>query len=139
MKTLLTISAVTVLLVIIPGPCFALWEIANVSRERAKELGMEVRTNPAGPDDVRVELEFKAEGELKNFSRVDLRISEGGKSLVVAPLQEDRTKPGRVVVSFSAARTRLDTINLWVMVPFPLGGTVYELRVKDFVASEKGR
>jgi hypothetical protein len=58
---------------------------------------------------------------------------------VTAPLREDRSKPGRVVVSFAADRTRLDRIRLWVMVPGAEGGTAYELRVKDFVDSKKGR
>jgi hypothetical protein len=80
-----------------------------------------------------VELEFAAAGQLKGFSRVDLRLNDGGKSLVTAPLQETRPKPGRVAVSFSADRKQLDRIALWVMVPEGLGGTVYEVRVKDFV------
>ena len=71
------IMATSTLLVIAPGPCFALWEIADVSKERAKEMGMDVRSKPAGPADVRVELEFKAEGELKDFSHVDLRFGDG--------------------------------------------------------------
>jgi hypothetical protein len=139
MKTILNISAVAVFLVVAPRACFALWEIAEVSKEQAKEMGMEVRSKGAGPKDVRVELEFKAEGELKNFSHVDLRFSDGEKSLVTAPLKEDRSKPGRIMVSFTADRTLLDKIHLWVMVPAPLGGTVYLLRVKDFVELEKGR
>ena len=138
MKTIFNISAVAVFLVVAPSPCFALWLIAPVSKERAKELSMEVRSNAAGPNDVAVELEFNPEGELKNFSRVDLRVGKGEK-LVVAALKEDRTKPGRVVVSFSADRTRLDELTLWVFVPESLGGTIYEVRVKDFVAPEKGR
>jgi hypothetical protein len=139
MKTMINLSVVAVFLAVAPSPCFALWEIADVSRERAKELGMQVRSEAAGLSDVRVELEFKTEGELKNFSRVDLRISDGGKELVIAPLQEDRSKPGRVVVSFTADRTRLDKMNLWVMVPAPGGGTAYELRVRDFVERKKDR
>src|SRR5438034_3383268 len=133
MKTILNISAVAVFLSLAPSPCFALWEIARVSKERAKEMGMEVRSEAAGPNHVGVELEFKIEGELKNFSRVDLRIGEGDNPPVTAPLREDRSKPGRVVVSFTADRTQLDKLTLWVMVPASLGGTVYDLRVKDFV------
>jgi hypothetical protein len=139
MKTIVNLAAVAVFLVAAPGPCFALWGIAPVSKETAKELGMEVRSQAAGPNDVRVELEFKPEGGLKNFSQVELRVGEGDDSLVTAPLREDRSKPGRVVVSFTADRTRLDKIKLWVMVPEVLGGTVYELRVKDFVEPEKDR
>lgn len=137
MKTSLKVTALAVLLVAAPRTCFALWSIASVSKDQAKELGMEVRAEPAGPDNVRVELEFKIEGALENFSRVDLRVGEGDE-LVVASLQQDRSQPGRVVVSFSAHRTQLDKTMLWVMVPESLGGTAYEVRVKDFVESEKG-
>lgn len=139
MKTILKTSVVAVLLAVAPSPCFALWEIAPVSRERAKELGMEVRSTAAGPDQVRVELEFKPEGKLKDFSSVDLRIGARDKPAVTAPLREDRTKPGRVVVSFIADRTQLDKLTLWVMVPEPLGGTIYDLRVNDFVEPKKDR
>jgi hypothetical protein len=136
MKTAFGIAALAVLLVA-TGPCFALWLIAPVSKERAKELGMEVRSTAAGPNQVRVELEFKAEGLLKNFSRVDLRFGDGDNPPLTAPLQEDRSKPGRVVVSFNADRAYLDKINLWVMVPESDGGSIYHLRVKDFVGLQK--
>lgn len=100
---------------------------------------MEVRSVADGLNHVRVELEFKLERELKDFSRVDLRIGEGSNPPVTAPLREDRSKPGRVVVHFFADRTQLDKLTLWVMVPGGLGGTVYDLRLKDFVEREKGR
>ena len=138
MKTTLNI-AVLAALIVAPSPCFALWEIAPVSRERAKELGMEVRSAAAGPNQVRVELEFKAEGLLKNFSRVDLRFGEGDNPPLTTPLREDRSKQGRVVVSFTADRTQLDKLTLWVMVPESLGGTACQIRIKDFVEPEKGR
>jgi hypothetical protein len=136
MKALFTISAVAIFLTVTPNRCFALWDIETISRERAKELGMEVRSTAAGPKHVRVELEFKAKGELKNVSHVDLRF---GKGEVTAPLREDRSRPGRIVVSFIADRTQLGKLNLWVMVPGSLGGTVYDLRVKDFVELKKDR
>jgi hypothetical protein len=126
-------SAVLAVLLVAPTPCFALWEIEPVSKERAKELGMEVRSTAAGPIRVRVELEFKAEGPLKNFSRVDLRYGEGDNPPLTAPLREDRSNPGCIVVSFDADRAHLDKINLWVMVPESLGGTIYQLGIKDFV------
>jgi hypothetical protein len=137
MKTALSISAVALLLAIAPSRCFALTLIAHVSKAQAKEMGMEVRSKPAGPHDVRVELEFKIAGALKNFSRVDLRIRYGKKSVVTTALREDRSKPGRVKVSFAADRTRLDKISLWVMVPNADGRSAYELRVKDFVELKK--
>jgi hypothetical protein len=139
MKTILNTVVVAVILVVAPSPCFALWGIAPVSKEGAKELGMEVRSEPAGPNHVRVELEFKPEGKLTDFSSVDLRIGEGDNPPVTAPLREDRSKPGRVVVSFTADRAQLEKLTLWVMVPASLGGTIYDLRVKDFVEAKKDR
>jgi hypothetical protein len=147
MKTACSIAVLAVLLAA-PSPCFALWGIAPVSRKGAKELGMEVRSTPDGHNQVWVKLEFKTEGNFKEFgpagkfkdrSRVELRIGELDKPQVTAPLREDRTKPGRVVVSFHADRAHLHKINLWVMVPESLGGTAYVLRVKDFVEPAKGR
>jgi hypothetical protein len=137
MKTAFSLAVLAVLLVA-PGRCFALWGHATVSKETAKGLGMEVRAQVAGLSDVRVELEFKTDGELKGFSRVDFWVGEGGK-LLTAPLREDRSTPGRVVVSLTADRTLLDKITLRVMVPGSLGGMFYEVRVKDFVDLEKLR
>jgi hypothetical protein len=133
MRAIFNISAVAVFLVVAPSPCFALWLIAPVSKERAKELGMQVRTTATGPNHVIVELEFKTEGTFKDFIRVDLRVGEGDNPPVTAALREDRSKPGRVVVSFTAERGHLDKIKLWVMVPGLDGGSIYDLRVKDFV------
>jgi hypothetical protein len=139
MKTIFNISAVAVFLVVAPSPCFALWVIAPVSKEGAKELGMEVRSTAAGPNHVRVELEFKTEDKLKDFSQVELRFDAGDNPTVTAALREDRSKPGRVVVSFTADRGQLDKINLRVRVPEAAGGTIYDLRVKDFVEPKKDR
>ena len=156
MKTILNISAVAIFLVVAPSPCFALWVTASVSKEQAKELGIEVRSSAAGraagPNQVRVELEFKTEGKFEKFSPegkfgshcgVELRIGEGENPLVTAPLREDRSKrgqePGRVVFSFTADRAQLEKLRLWVFAPESDGGTIYDLRVKDFVELKKDR
>ena len=141
MKTILNILALTFLLFASTSRCFAYMQIEEVSKERAKELGMAIRSNAAGPDAVRVELEFESNGVLKSFSRVDLEISDGGKSLVSASLKEDKSKPGRIVVSFATDRSKLDRITLRV-VTMSAGQVVpeitgYELRVKDFVDLDK--
>lgn len=139
MKTISSIAAAAVFLVVAPSTCLALWEIDLVTKERAKELGIEVRSMPAGPSQVRVELEFKLAGELKDFDRVDLRVGQEDNPPVTAPLKEDRSKPGRVVVSFSANHAQVDSLSLWVMVPGSLGGVIHDLRVKDFVEVKKER
>lgn len=137
MKTILSIFAVLAVLVFVPNSCFALWGIAPVTKDVAKQMNMEVRSTEAGPNHVRVELEFKVEGKLEKFSRVDLRIGEGDNPPVTAPLREDRSKKGSVVVSFVADRTQLDKLRMWVMVPGSLGGTIYDVRVTDFVQVKK--
>ena len=134
MKTILNILVLTFLLVAASSPCFADFSIEQVSRERAKALGMEIQAKANGPNAVWVELEFKPEGKLEDFSHVSLEIGEGEKSLVSASLREDRSKPGCVAVNFTADRANLDKIALCVMVDDMIpGGTIYELRVKDFV------
>ena len=150
MKTAFNIAVLAVLLVA-PSPCFALWMIVPVSKEGAKELGMEVRSTAAGPNrpnQVRVELEFKIEGKLKDFipggkfedySGVELRIGEGKNTQVTAPLREDRSKPGRVVVRFTTDRDQFEKLKLCVFVTESDGGTIYQLAVKDFVELKKDR
>ena len=66
---------------------------------------MEVRSTANGPGHVQVELRFKVEGELKNFSHVDLLLRKGDDLVVRAPLHEDRSKPGHVAVAFTANHT----------------------------------
>jgi hypothetical protein len=152
MKTISTIFALAVMLLVSPSPCFALWVHRTVTKDGAKELGMEVRSEPAGPNQVRVELEFKTEGKFEKFSPegkfssycgVELRIGEGEDPLVTAPLREDRSKPrqepGRVLFSFTADRAQLEKLRLRVFAPESDGGTIYDLRVKDFVELKKDR
>ena len=139
MKTILSISTAAVILFAVPSPCFALWESVRVSKETAKQLGMEVRSTTAAPNHLVVELEFKNEGSLKEFSRVDLQFGEGDNPPLTAALREDRSKKGHVVVSFTADRGQLDKITLLVLVPAPLGGAVYEVQLNDFIETKKNR
>jgi len=142
MKTVFSSLAVATLLSVIPSPCFALWDPVTVSKELAKELGMEVKSTAAGPKHVQVKLEFTTEGALKHFSQVDLSLGKGDELAVSASLREDRSKPGRVSVSFTADSAQLDKLTLRVSVPFRdggAGGTLYELRVKDFVEVKRVR
>jgi hypothetical protein len=145
MKTLLNISVLFLLLVAAPSLCFALWSFGPVSKEQAKALGMGIRARTNSATELTVELEIKAEGALKDFSRpdhygrVELQIKEGETTQVSATLKEDRSKPGRVVVSFAADRAQLDKITLRVWVYQGLGGVIHELRVKEFVEIGKIR
>ena len=62
---------------------------------------------------------------------MELRISDGDKSLATAALREDRSRPGRLVVGFSADRALLDNLTVWMIQS--LNGTARVIRLKDFV------
>jgi len=132
MKTLIHLSILTLLSVC--SPCLALIEIADVNKDRARELDMEIRAQPSGPDAARIELEFPTKGELKLFSRVNLEISDGKKLLLsLSLLPEKDAKSGRILVNFTADRTQLDRMSFMVMVGELDGRTGYLIKVKDFV------
>ncbi len=138
MKTSLNLSIVSLLLAFASTPCLALIEIADVNKDRARELDMEIRAQPAGPDAVRIELEFPTKGELKLFSRVNLEISDGKKLLLSSSLlPEKESKPGRILVNFTADRTQLDKISLMVIVGDFDGRTGYLIKVRDFLDLSK--
>jgi hypothetical protein len=140
MKTILNISILTFLLVAASSHCFALMDIADVSKEQAKELGIGIRTNAAGPNEVSVWLEFVPHGVLKNFTRVDLEINAGKKRLVAAPLLASRPTLERVAVHFSADPAYLATSILTIVVVDGERTIIgYRLKVKDFIEHEKSR
>lgn len=150
MKKILNI-AVAVLLVVAPRPCFALWDVLQVSKEQAKEFGLQVSSQATGPTRVSVKLEFKIEGKFKVFSpeskfkdrsSVGLWIGQGENTQVSAELREDRSKAGSVVVGFTVDRAQLEQTQLRMMVPYSdggLGGAQYRIRVKDFVEPNADR
>lgn len=98
------------------SPCLALMTVRSVTVAEAKEWKVEVRAMPAGQEDVRVEVEFPADGEFKGFRRVDFRmIGDDGKMIAVTSLKEEPGKDGRVQVSFATNRQNLGKIAIWVV------------------------
>ncbi len=87
-----------------------------------------------------MELQFEIKGELKHFHSVELQINEGEKQ-VSAALQQDRSKPGHVIVSCSASHASLPKLTFRVLVapPGAPGMDAYDLHVKDFVDLDKLR
>ena len=141
MTTTLQLAAMMMVIVVATSPCFGMMEIEIVTKERAKELGMEIRANAAGPEAVRVWLEFDVKGGLKDYGRVDLEMREGEKLLLSSTLREEKgAAPGRVVVSFAADRTSLEKVTVRVVTQSaPRSMVGHELRVKDFVDLTKVR
>lgn len=140
MKRITALLALTFLLTVATSLCFASMRIVHVSKERARELGMKVRFTGNAPNEVWVELEFKAEGKLKDFDHVSLEIRDGDKFMLgYTPLREKRTDSGSVAVGFMANRAYLDKVTLMVVTGHPMNMTGHELRMKDFVELGKPR
>ena len=118
------------------SPCFAEMVFSILSKEEAKKMGMEVRTTANGPNEVWVELEFKAEGALKSFDHVSLEIRASEKFLLgYSALKEKRTPTSSVTVGFLANRAYLDNVALMIVVGQPMDYSGYELQLKDFIES----
>jgi len=142
MKTIFNISVLAILLAVVPSPCLALDIFGTITtKEQAKQLGMEVRADALGANRVAVELEIKTEGESRFYAqleRVELQISKGATNLVSATLREEQSKPGHVVVRFTADRAQLETITLRVCGS-SRGAVIFELPMKVLVDLEKAR
>jgi hypothetical protein len=138
MRMIFSSSVLAVLLLATPSRCFAEMSIMQVTREKAKDLGIELRAKGNGPNQVWIELEFKPEGKLKDFSHVSLEIRDGPKLLVgYAALKEKDSSSGKVVVTFMADRNYLEKVTLSVVVGRPMDMSGYNLAVKDFVEWDK--
>jgi hypothetical protein len=108
-----------------------------LSKERAKQLKIEVRALPAGPRDVRVELEYPTEAKKGKNIHVDLEVQDGEKSFLSTTLKSYPTKDDRAVVHFTADRNSLGKITLKIFTERGLGGTANHIHMKDFVDLEK--
>src|SRR5690348_14819190 len=106
MKTLLT----SILALLFTTPALAMMSIEEVTPARAKDLGIEIRTTQAGPDGARITIAFEPKGDLKSFLRVDLEMHDAGKLLLASTLQQEKTDPGKVTVSFAVDKSSADKI-----------------------------
>jgi hypothetical protein len=133
-KTMLLIF----LLMVTCRPGLALQLNQDVCRERAKELGVTIRSNTDGENGVKVWLEFVPAGALKNFSHVDLEIDADGKRLVSAPLLTSGPTAEKVSVHFSADPAYLATSVLTIVVEDEARErSGFRFKVKDFLEPKK--
>ena len=141
MKTALHLLVLAFLVVAAPIPCSALREIATITKEEAKKAGIEVRAKPAGPDAVGLEVEFKPEGNLKEFTHVELSIRDDKSLVVFTTLRETRSKTGNVVVSLTVSRAHLEKTILSIVMhsPAEAGDHTYQLKMKDHVDPVKDK
>jgi hypothetical protein len=131
--TTLRTTLLLAFLALFSTPGFALMEIAEVTKDSAKEMGLIIRVEPSGPEALQFVLEFEPKGLLKDFMRADLEYRDGGKFLVASSLHEDRSKNGRIIVTFFAQRASLDKVHLRLVSGVGRSMAGYDMRVKDFV------
>ena len=138
MKTKIGHIALALMLTLACGRCFAMMSIAQLTKEEAKKMGIELRALAAGPRDARIEMEFDTRDAFKKFNRVELELLQDGKFVVLAPLKEERTKPDHILVGFAADRSAINKLMLRIVVSEPaMGGTGYEVPLKDFIDLDK--
>jgi hypothetical protein len=117
---------------------YAMLSVGNVSVERAKELGIELRANAGGPKHAWIELEFKPEGALSKFQHVSLEIPDGDElGLGWTPLKDTRTGSGIVLVRVMGGRKFLEKVTLRIVCGEGRGDFGMDLKLKDFVDFEK--
>lgn len=112
---------------------FAMISVGQVSKKRAKELGIELRARAGGPKHAWIELEFKAGGKLEKFRHVSLEVPDGGElALGWTPLKDRRTSNGNVIVRVMGSRKFLENVTLRIVLG-DFGGTGLDVRIRDFV------
>jgi hypothetical protein len=137
----LTFLALLLLLSGLPGPALALSDIEEVSKERAKELGITVLLKPR-EDDVSAQVAFTAAGAMKEFRWADLEVTQGGKRLVTVTLLPQKPAPDRVQLGCSLDPTAVEGTSVTIFVyndPRSAGGIGYRLRLKDFPLAAEAR
>ena len=132
-------SFVALLLCALTQNCFGLRSLATLTPERAKELGVTLRSHPNGESGVRVVLEFKAAGELRGFTHVELEIvTAEGKRVVDAMLRSERSAAGMIEASFSADPAWLARSTLTICTTEGQRSHVgHMIAVKDFLPIAK--
>src|SRR3954466_10342542 len=132
MKTTLRL-ALLVLFAAAAATSLGMISVGGVSKDQAKELGIELRAKPNGPNEAWIELEFKPEGKLADFQHVSLEIADGDQfQLGWTPLKDERTSTGSVVVRLMGNRAFLEKVTLRIVLG-ATGEVGDDLRIKDFV------
>jgi hypothetical protein len=101
--------------------------------EAEKDYGIKITTQEFGPHQTGVTLEFKEDGELKDFTSVEMRIMQGDRSLVFATLHT-KSANGVATARFGVDPAVLRDCQITIyQYAAPHGDVAYRMRVKDFV------
>ncbi len=135
LRQFIKLLLVSLLLLAMPiSHSLAMMGIRPVSKDLAKEMGIELRFTDNGPSEVSVQLTFKAEGKLKDFSHVSLEIREGEKFLLgYTALREKRESDGRMTITSLVNREFLNKVTLRIVAGEPGNQGGFELHLGDFL------
>jgi len=121
-------------------PSFGMISVGVLSKEKAKEkYGITMHARKNGDAGIKVWLEFKREGWLKDFTYAELRVQDDrGKHLISAVLQPNPVRHGQpqeiTTVAFSADPKQLAQCSFLVVCYGSNEGDVgYYLKVKEFL------
>ena len=145
MKTLYRIPVAALLIFAIAHPAFAMISVGILSKEKAGEMGITMKSRNNGDAGVMVWLEFEKGGFVDSLSYTELRMEDrDGNHLVSARLRTHpvvHDQPEDVVtVAFSADPAELKNCSFFVVSyggPRSRGGAGYYLKVKEFLDLEE--
>jgi hypothetical protein len=138
MTILFKILILAFLLLAVPGRSQAMISVENVSTNRAKELGVTFRATKNGEAGIKVWLEYKTEGELKDVTYVEVQIGDGESRIMSAQLKVTNPGSGTASVNFSAYPKYLPVSSLMIVVYHgPRGDVGYQFQIKDFLDLKK--
>lgn len=126
-------------------PASALIEIEEVSKARAKELGLTVQAKPRPESgDVWVQVDFKTRDALKSFKWADLVVTKDGKRLLMAALMPRKpstdSPPEATRLEFYIEPSLLPDATVTVITyPGGLGGVGYQLKMRDILSPATSR
>jgi hypothetical protein len=129
---------------LVASASWAMISVGELTKEKAKDkYGITMHARKNGDAGIKVWLEFKQEGWLKDFTYAELRMEDvRGEHLLSAQLQPNphhhRQPEGVTTVAFSADPDALERCSFLVVCYGSNEGDVgYYLRVKDFLDAEE--
>ena len=121
------------------SPASAMISVGTLSPEKAKEMGITMKSHPNGDHGIKVWLEFKKEGFMKdlNYTRFQVNDTKGKHrfSTMLHPHPVVQGQPKDLhTVSFSAQKEALKNCTFMIVAYGSLrGGVGYILKVSDFL------
>jgi hypothetical protein len=138
MKTLFNVLAMVFFLCAARTQCGAMISVEDVSKERAKELGVTFRSHTNGQAGIQVWMEFKSKGELQKITYVELQVGDGPERIVSTHMRVSNPDPASASVNFSAFPAYLSKSTLMIVVYYgPRGDVGYQFKMKDFIELDK--